>query len=792
MKFSENWLRELVDIPVATDELVARLTMSGLEVEEVAVVGAALEGIVVAEIVSAERHPDADKLQVCRVEIGRGEPLQIVCGAPNARAGLKAPLALVGSRVGEIEIKAAKLRGIDSNGMLCSARELGFDADASGLLELAADAVVGEPLARHLRLPDTTIELGLTPNRPDCLGMRGLAREVAAELATAAQFGAIAPVPATLDATIPVHIEAPADCPRYCGRILRGLDAAAASPAWLTERLRRAGVRPISALVDVGNYVMLETGQPLHAFDAGAITGRVVVRRARDAETLRLLDEREVTLDADYLVIADDAGALALAGIMGGASSKVTETTRDVFLEAAHFAPSAISGRARRLGMHTDASHRFERGVDPDLPRQAIERATALLLAIAGGEAGPTCEAVEAAHLPERNVIGLRRARLQRVLGATIDDAAVERILAALGMRVEMVADGWRATPPLARFDLAIEEDLIEEVARIHGYANIPARPPSGQLTPAVISEERIGVPVLREQMVARGYFEAITYAFVAAERLHTWALADDAIGLANPLSADLAIMRTSLLPGLVDALAANRKRQQPRVRLFEIGRSYRSKAGAPVETDRIAAVASGASVVKQWGEEQRALDFFDVKGDLESLFALAGAEATAFELQAGGPGWLHPGRSATILRDGVAIGYVGALDPRLQRRLDLDEDVYVFELELEGLVRRGVPAAGELSRFPTVLRDISIVVPLEVEYATIERTIRQAVGPLIRDVFIFDRYVGANLGNDVKSLSMGLILQDHSRTLTDQDADHCVALAVSALGVGCKARLRG
>ena len=792
MKFSENWLRELVDIPLATDELAARLTMSGLEVEDVVVLGGALNGIVVAEIVGAERHPDADKLQICRVDTGSGEPLQIVCGAPNARVGLKAPLATVGSKVGAITIKAAKLRGVESNGMLCSARELGLDVDADGLLELASDARVGQPLGEHLGLPDTTIELGLTPNRADCLGMRGLAREVAAELATALRVDAITPVAATIDDRIELRVEAPADCPRYCARVLRGLDPAARSPLWLAERLRRAGVRPIGALVDVTNYVMLETGQPLHAFDANAIQGSIVVRRARTAESLRLLDEREVALDDSCLVIADETRALALAGIMGGASSKVTDSTRDIVLEAAHFAPSAISGRARRLGLHTDASHRFERGVDAELPRHAIERATALLLAIAGGQAGPLAEATQAVHLPRRVPVRLRRARLQRVLGVGVADDEVTRILGALGMRVEADAQGWLATPPMSRFDIAIEEDLIEEVARIHGYSNIPAQAPRGEITPAVISEERVALAALREQMAARGYFEAITYAFVAADRLQAWGLSEGAIALANPLSADLAVMRTSLLPGLVDALAANRKRQQPRVRLFEAGRSYRTGVEGPIETDHIAAVACGSSVLKQWGEDKRALDFFDIKGDLESLFALNGADVGNFELRAGGPGWLHPGRSASVLRGGRVIGHVGALDPRLQKKLDLDEDVYVFELEVEGLVQRRVPVARELSRFPTVLRDISIVVPFDVSYAAVDQTIRQAIGPLVRDVFVFDRYVGANLGNEVKSLSMGLILQDHSRTLTDQDADRCVALAVSALEVGCKAKLRG
>lgn len=792
MKFSENWLRELVDIPLGTDELCARLTMSGLEVEDVVALGSALDGIVVAQIIAAEKHPDADKLRVCSVDIGRGKPLQIVCGAPNARVGLKAALAMVGSTVGETTIKAAKLRGVESDGMLCSASELGLDVDGSGLLELGADAVAGQSLRDHLGLPDTTVELGLTPNRADCLGMRGIAREVAAELATAVRFTDTVAVAASIDSRIGVRMDAPEDCPRYCGRVIRGLDPTARSPLWLTERLRRAGVRPLSAVVDVTNYVMLETGQPLHAFDETIIEGAIVVRRAEHKEKLRLLDGRDVELDDSFLVIADESGALALAGIMGGFSSRVTGVTRDVFLEAAHFSPAAISGRARRLGMHTDASHRFERGVDAELPRQALERATALLIGIAGGDAGPVTEAFDADHLPQRAPVRLRRARLKRVLGVDVPDVDVARILVALGMHVVAHADGWLATPSTARFDIAIEEDLIEEVARIHGYANIPAQAPRGEITPAVISEERVAIASMREQLAARGYFEAITYGFVARELLATWGLADDSITLANPLSADLATMRTSLLPGLVATLGHNRKRQQTRVRLFESGRSYRSLGGNVLETDRIAAVAAGASVVKQWGEDQRGLDFFDIKGDLESLLALAGVDARTFEFRSGGPRWLHPGRSATVWRDDVMIGQVGALDPRLQKKLDLEEDTYVFELDIAGVARRPLPAAEELSRFPSVLRDISVLVSEHVSYSAVEQTVRQAVGPLILDVFLFDRYAGTNLGTGVKSLSMGLILQDRSRTLTDQDADRCVALAVSALESAYKAKLRG
>ena len=494
MKLSENWLRELVEIPVGRDELAHRLTMSGLEVEDIQILGQGLDGVFVAEIVAAEKHPDADKLKVCSVDIGRGELLQIVCGAPNARVGLKAPLATVGARIGEIAIKAAKLRGVESNGMLCSARELGLDNDADGLFELPADATVGKPLADQFGLPDAIIEIGLTPNRSDCLGMHGVAREVAAEFGVVARVPAIPVQPIGHAESIGVELAAPQDCPRYCGRLLRSVNARAPSPQWLKERLRRAGIRSISALVDVTAYVMIETGQPMHAFDASKLDGPVIVRRASRGERLQLLDERMVDLDEGFLVIADSRKVVALAGIMGGDETRVSDATTDVFLEAAHFAPSSISGRARRLGMHTDASHRFERGVDPALPRQAIERATALLIEIAGGSAGPVVETVAEQHLPVR-----------------------------------------KAVPPSSRFDIAIEEDLIEEVARINGYERIPVQAPRGEITPAAIPEDRIALAALRQQLAARGYSEAISYAFVAADLLKSWGLDEAAIALANP-----------------------------------------------------------------------------------------------------------------------------------------------------------------------------------------------------------------------------------------------------------------
>ncbi|HEX7110810.1 MAG TPA: phenylalanine--tRNA ligase subunit beta, partial [Mizugakiibacter sp.] len=644
MKFSENWLRELVEVPADRAALVERLTMSGLEVESVSVLGAGLDGVVVAEIVEARPNPDADRLRVCSVQAGQGAPLQIVCGAPNARAGLKAPLAMVGAQLPNgVAIKSAKLRGVESQGMLCSAKELGLDADASGLLELPGDAPAGTPLAQYLGLPDASIELKLTPNRPDCLGMLGLAYDVAAQFGSAARPPRIEPVAPVGDAKRGIRLEAGADCPRYLGRMIAGIDPAAPTPLWMDERLRRAGLRPIAAVVDVTNYVMLELGQPLHAFDDDRLDGDIEVRRARAGETLTLLDGTEAKLDEGFLLIADAAWPLALAGVMGGMTSRVTDGTRNVFLESAHFAPPAIMGRARRLGLSSDAAHRFERGVDPELPRLALERATTLLLSIAGGTAGPICVAERAQDLPARAPVRLRRARLARVLGVEVADADVTRMLTALGMAVAATDDGWRVTPPSRRFDIEREEDLIEEVARIHGYARVPTHVPAGAFALAPESESRLSEMVLREQLAARGYQEAICYAFVDAAWLQRWQLDAGAVALANPLSADLAVMRTSLLPGLVQALAANRNRQQARVRLFEVGRSFHAGNGAPLETARVAAVACGEATAEQWGEPARATDFFDLKGDLQSLCALGG-EPCAWRYDTEElPAWLHP-----------------------------------------------------------------------------------------------------------------------------------------------------
>ena len=796
MKFSENWLRSHVPTSATREQLVATLTAIGLEVEEVTALGDSLDGVVVAQILSAEKHPEADRLQVCQVDAGQGRTVQIVCGAPNARAGLKAPLAMVGATLpGGLAISAARLRGVESSGMLCSAKELGVDQDASGLLELPDDAPVGVALAGFLGLPDASIEIKLTPNRADCFGVRGIAFDVAAATASAVAEFDPAPVAATSDAQLAIQLDAGADAPRYCGRVIEGVDATRPTPAWMAERLRRSGVRPLSLLVDVTQYVMLELGQPLHAFDRDLLQGPVGVRRARTGETLTLLDSREVALDPEFLVVTDAGSAVALAGIMGGLDTRVTDATRRVFLESAHFAPDAIIGRGRKLGLHTDAAHRFERGVDPQLPRTAIEYATRLILDAAGGEPGPVVEAALPAHLPQPQPILLRRSRLQRVLGARIEDVAVERILRALGMAVAANGEGWQVTAPSRRFDIAIEEDLIEEVARIHGYDAIPEAPVSGELAVGSVSGHRVAPGRLRQELCAAGYQEAVNYSFIDRRLLAAVHQDDHVLPLANPLSADLDVMRTTLLPGLLSALGRNLRRQQGRVRLFETGKVFLQKDQLS-EIERVAAVASGEALPEQWGVPARPLDFFDVKGDVERVLSLRGGSLRGADL---GPvfepatlPWLHPGAAAVIKVQDRVVGWCGAVHPVVLKGLDIRKAVFGFELDLEPVLQREIPFAKEISRFPSIRRDLALLLPNDVSYDQVRRSSAAAAGPLLEKVVVFDVYEGGNLKEGYKSVAIGLIFNDVSSTLRDEDVDPLIEAVVSELGQRLGAQLRG
>ncbi|HEX7375155.1 MAG TPA: phenylalanine--tRNA ligase subunit beta, partial [Steroidobacteraceae bacterium] len=661
MRISVNWLKEWLASVPAPRELAERLTMAGLEVEGIEAAAPPLPGIVVGEIVEREKHPNADTLSVCRVNTG-SEIVQIVCGAPNARAGLKAPLATLGAKLpGGLEIKKARLRGVESFGMLCSARELGLAEDSHGLLELPAELTTGESLVTALQLDDTLLEINLTPNRGDCMSIRGIAREAATLTGAALHELQIEPVAAASSETFPVELTPGAGCPRFASRVIRGLERGARSPGWMQERLRRAGLRPISAAVDVTNYVMLELGQPMHAYDLREIDRAIVVRRARAGEPLKLLDGREIVLDESILVIADRSKPIGMAGVMGGDHSGIGDDTTDVLLEVAYFDPATIAGRGRRFGLVTDASQRFERGVDPSLQERALERATRLLCACAGGMPGPAQLAELSSELPVRAAVTLRPERARALIGAQISDAAIAKILAGLGMQVAADGATWRVIPPSWRFDVAIEEDLVEEIARVHGFNQIPeAIQPARKGMPA-LTETRVASDTAADILVQRGYHEAITYSFVEPGVQALFFPGEDALTLANPISAELAAMRLSLWPGLAGALAANQRRQQSRVRLFEAGRKFVTIAGELREVETVAGIAGGPSQPEQWGSSKDGVDFFDVKSDVEALLRATGDDGSFRFVPDQHPA-LHPGQTARIVRDGAPVGWIGRL----------------------------------------------------------------------------------------------------------------------------------
>ena len=791
MKISENWLREWVDPPLDGRALAERLTMAGLEVESVVAAAPDFDGVVVGRVLSVDEHPEADRLRVCRVDVGDATPRQIVCGAPNVRVNMLAPTALPGARLpGGQAIGETALRGVRSQGMLCSARELGLSEDASGLMALPADAPVGENLRLALGLDDLVIDLDLTPNRGDCLSVAGIARECAALTGTALTPVPVPPVGAATEQTFPVELRASADCPRYVGRVIRGVNPSAPTPLWMVERLRRAGVRSLGPLVDVTNYVMLELGQPMHAFDLARLQGGIVVRRGEVGEQLTLLDGSELELSPELLLIADQVGPVALAGIMGGEVSGCGAETRDVFLESAFFAPLAILGKARGFGLHTESSHRFERGVDPQLQRPAVERATALLMKITGGEPGPVVEAVEPEHLPSRKPVRLRKRQLRRLLGSEVAASEVTTILARLGMDVTENAEGWEAVPPSHRFDIAIEADLIEEVARVHGYERVPSARPQMSLEMSARPEALLSDARLRALLVDRGYHEAITYSFVDPALQRALDPEREPIALANPISADLAVMRTSLWPGLVAALRHNQARQHQRVRLFETGLVFLQQGGQTEQPARLGALVSGSALNEQWGERGRSVDFFDLKGDLEALLMLAGRWSEVRFVAATHPA-LHPGQSAALRMEGRDIGWIGALHPRLQRELDLAQAALVFEIDLASLREGQGPSFQEVSRFPSLRRDLALVVDESVTAEAVRECVREAGLELVRDFVLFDVYRGPGLDNGRKSLAIGLILQADSRTLTDPEVDATVDRLVARLGERLGATLR-
>jgi phenylalanyl-tRNA synthetase beta chain len=776
-----------------TDTLAQRLTMAGFEVEAIERAAGQFTGVVVARVLERNPHPDADKLSVCLVDDGGAEPVQVVCGASNARAGMTAALARVGAELpGGLKIRRAKLRGVESAGMLCSARELGMGESHEGILDLPSHLETGMNLRDALGLDDAILELSLTPNRGDALSMAGVAREVAALSGMAFVSPEVEPVTASTRERFEVRLSAPAACPKFVGRVIQGVSTDARTPWWMAERLRRAGLRPVSPVVDVTNYVMLELGQPMHAYDLRRLAGHIDVRHAREGELLQLLDGQEVALQADVLVIADAEAPVGIAGVMGGLKSGIAADTTDVLLEVAYFAPEAVAGRARRFGMHTDASQRFERGVDPRVQERAMERATQLMLDIAGGRPGPVTVTQAKEHLPARSSILLDPARVERILGIEIPRQEIEALLRRLGMQVAGAGERLSVIPPSHRFDLAIPEDLVEEVARLHGYDAIPATPAVMPQLPASSTERSIRRERAMALLADRGYQEAITYSFIPEALQAAFEPNGEALALANPLSADLAVMRRSLWPGLVLALRENQRRQQDRIRLFEIGTRFEIEGGGGVMTERLslAGLAWGEALPEQWGAASRAVDYFDVKADVEALLSLA-RPAAELTFQAGAPACLHPGRSARIEVAGVALGWIGELHPELSSRLEMKNPPILFEIDYELSFTSQVPVYNEISRFPSIRRDLAIVVSDEISLAQIRESVSVSAGSALKELRVFDVYRGQGIEPGRKSVALGLILQETSRTLTDAEADSVVAAVVARLKSDQNATIR-
>ncbi|HCT3227506.1 TPA: phenylalanine--tRNA ligase subunit beta [Enterobacter hormaechei] len=794
MKFSELWLREWVNTTLDSDALSNQITMAGLEVDGVEPVSGAFTGVVVGEVVECGQHPNADKLRVTKVNVGGDRLLDIVCGAPNCRQGLKVAVATVGAVLpGDFKIKAAKLRGEPSEGMLCSFSELGISDDHSGIIELPQDAPVGTDIREYLKLDDNTIEISVTPNRADCLGIIGVARDVAVLNQTELNVPEIAPVEATISDVLPIQVDAPEACPRYLGRVVKGINVKAPTPLWMKEKLRRCGIRSIDAVVDVTNYVLLELGQPMHAFDKDRIEGGIVVRMAKEGETLFLLDGSEAKLNADTLVIADHNKALAMGGIFGGEHSGVNDETQNVLLECAFFSPLSITGRARRHGLHTDASHRYERGVDPALQYKAMERATRLLIDICGGEAGPVIDVTNEATLPKRATITLRRSKLDRLIGHHVADAQVTDILTRLGCEVTEGQDEWKAVAPSWRFDMEIEEDLVEEVARVYGYNNIPDEPVQAGLVMGSHREADLSLKRVKTMLNDKGYQEVITYSFVDPKLQQLIHPGQEALILPSPISSEMSAMRLSLWTGLLGTIVYNQNRQQNRVRIFESGLRFvpDTQANLGIRQDlMLAGAISGNRFEEHWDLAKGTVDFYDMKGDLEAILDLTG-KLSEIEFRAEAIPALHPGQSAAIYLDGKRVGFIGVVYPELERKLDLNGRTIVFELEWNPVADRVIPQAQDVSRFPANRRDIAVVVAENVPAADILAECKKVGVNQVVGVNLFDVYRGKGVAEGFKSLAISLILQDTSRTLEEEEIAATVAKCVEALKERFQASLR-
>jgi len=791
MKIAESWLREWVNPDLETEALAERLTMAGHEVDGISHEGAGLDGVIVAEVIDVEKHPDADRLSVCKVSDGSGSPIEVVCGAPNVVKGMKSPLATPGLKLPNgVKLRKSKIRGVVSNGMLCSAIELGLGDESDGIISLPDDATVGEALSTYLNLPDAVIDLNITPNRGDCFSVLGVARDIAALTGAELADSSVAPVAVTIDDTHPVEIGLPEGCPSFAGRVIRNIDPTARSPVWMTEKLRRSGLRPIHPVVDVTNYVMLELGQPLHAYDLSLVKGPIRPRLAENGEKVTLLDEKELEVNADTLVISDDSGAIGLAGIMGGLSTAVSDATVDVFFEAAFWPQEFMAGRARSYGLHTDASLRFERGVDPEGQARAVERVTALLLDIAGGEAGPLAVTTAPEFLPKRETIRVRRARIAKLLGVEIDDKTVTEILQRLDLEVTSAEEGWDIIPPSHRFDIAIEVDLIEEIARVFGYDKIPETTAVAQTPLEIVTESLVDPEQAAATLVARDYQEIITYSFIDTESNKRLTGVESILLLSNPISSEMSAMRSSLWPGMLDAIATNASRQQERIRLFEIGKSFHGSLDDHSEVVRIAGVVMGPALPEQWSVKSQSIDFFDVKADVTALLELAG-ETSQIQFVATEHPALQPGQAANIVRNGQSLGVLGKLHPRHSKFFELKRDVFVFELDAAAALSSRAPKAQIVSKFPSIRRDIAVVVDDKITADELVEAVASSAPDLISSVRIFDIYKGPGIEAGLKSVALGLILQETSRTLTDDDADVAMTAAVRKLEEKFAAELR-
>ena len=776
MLVSESWLREWVDFDISTQTLSEKLTLAGLEVEAIEPVTDLNTSpgnnskILVGEIVSTEPHPNADRLKVCQVNVGQKRHLTIVCGASNAAAGIRIPVARVGANLPKVKIEKSEIRGQTSEGMLCSAAELGLAEQSSGLMELDPSAPIGTTIYDYLNLDDQVFELSLTPNRGDCLSVQGVAREAAVLTGNQLKDIAVSPVKPTAKSSLKVSLDAPQACARFTGRVIQNIDMAAKTPDWMKEKLRRSGVRSLNLIVDITNYVMLEMGQPMHAYDLDKLQGGLSARMAKKKEKLKLLDGSEITLDTKDLVIADDKQAVGLAGIMGGDNTAISDSTRNIFFEAAFFTPEYMAGKARQFGMHTDASHRFERGVNPHGQVAAIERATALLIEAAGGKPGKVCHAQDRQSIPKRSKIKLNRTEIERILGIKIPASSINSIFKRLGMDVKSTTGGWHITPPHWRFDIGAQHDLVEEAGRCYGYEHVSPRMPASIARMGTHPETKVDIATIKNVLIANGYHEAINYSFIDPVNQQKLLEVAKGIQLANPIADNMAEMRQSLWPGLLDTLSRNLNRQESRVRLFECGHVFLKKGKKRLEINKIAGLVCGLKQPKNWRESGESVNFYDLKGDIERLLALGQGKNVEFLIEQHPA--LHPGQTAKLVLGKQTLGYMGQLHPQKAKMLDISQPVFLFEINLDVLTTADLPEFAPISRYPAVQRDLAVVLDKEVSARAVRDIATEAGGIYLKKLELFDIYTGERVEKDKKSFAFSLTFQSESSNLTAEEVD--------------------